>query len=171
VRRTRKIAVKVPPGVDDGQHLRLRGQGEASPSGGPAGDFYVFINILPHPQFQRVESDLLLEMPLSFTQAALGTEILVPTLNGRANVKVPAGTQNGTVFRLRGKGMPRLHGIGSGDLHIRVSIKVPTALTERQREILESLAAEFGEERAAESKEKDKSLIDKIVDEVKSVVH
>jgi molecular chaperone DnaJ len=171
VRRTRKITVKVPPGVDDGQHLRLRGQGEASASGGPAGDLYVFINILPHPQFQRVESDLLLEVPLSFTQAALGTEIVVPTLNGRANVKVPAGTQSGTVFRLRGKGMPRLHGIGSGDLHIRVSLKVPSALTDRQREILESLAVEFGEDRHADNKEKDKSLIDKIVDEVKSVVH
>jgi molecular chaperone DnaJ len=171
VRRTRKISVKVPPGVDDGQHLRLRGQGEASPSGGLPGDLYVFINILPHPHFQRVESDLLLEVPVSFTQAALGTEIEVPTLNGRASLRVPAGTQSGTVFRLRGKGMPRLHGVGSGDLHVKVNLKVPKALTDRQRQLLESLALEFGEEKPAESKEKDKSLIDKIVDEVKSVVH
>jgi len=171
VRRTRKISVKVPPGVDDGQHLRLRGQGEASPSGGPPGDLYVFINILPHPHFQRVESDLLLEVPVSFTQAALGTEVEVPTLNGRASLRVPSGTQSGTVFRLRGKGMPRLHGMGSGDLHVKVNLKVPTVLTDRQREILESLAVEFGEEKPAENKEKEKSLIDKIVDEVKSVVH
>jgi molecular chaperone DnaJ len=173
VRRTRKISVRVPPGVDDGQHLRLRGQGEASPSGGPPGDLYVFINILPHPHFQRVESDLLLEVPVSFTQAALGTEIEVPTLNGRASLRVPPGTQSGTVFRLRGKGMPRLHGVGTGDLHVKVNLKVPAALTDRQREILESLAVEFGEETPAENKEKEKekSLIDKIVDEVKSVVH
>jgi molecular chaperone DnaJ len=170
VRRSRKINIKVPAGVDDGQHIKLRGQGDASSSGGPAGNLYVILNVLPHPQFQRRGSDLLLEVPISITQAALGAEIEVPTLNGLAKLRVPAGTQTGSIFRLRGKGMPRLQGLGSGDLHVGVRIKTPSALSERQRQLLEALAAEFGEARRGES-EKEKSIIDKIVDEVKSAVH
>ena len=108
-------------------------------------------------------------MPISFTQAALGAELEVPTLGGRAKIKVPAGTQTGTVFRLRGKGMPRLQGIGSGDLHVKVKIKTPSSLTGRQKQLLEALAAEFGETKKKQT-EKEKSLIDKIVDEVKSAV-
>jgi molecular chaperone DnaJ len=116
-----------------------------------------------------VESDLLMERAISFTEAALGAEIEVPTLTGRAKMKVPAGTQTGTVFRLRGKGMPRLQGLGSGDLHVKVNIKTPSALTDRQKELLEALAAEFGEKRKKPA-EKEKSILDKIVDEVKSAV-
>ncbi|HUS76755.1 MAG TPA: molecular chaperone DnaJ [Methanothrix sp.] len=170
VRKTRKINIKIPPGVEDGQHLKLRGQGDAAGPGGDSGDLYVVINVMPHPKFQRVESDLLLETPISFTQAALGSELEVPTLGGRAKIKVPAGTQTGTVFRLRGKGMPRLQGLGSGDLHVKVKIKTPSALTERQKELLVALAAEFGEKGKKQQTEKEKSLIDKIVDEVKSAV-
>lgn len=169
VHKTRKINIKVPPGVEDGQHLKLRSQGDAAGTGGEAGDLYVVLNILPHPKFQRMDSDLLLEMPLSITQAALGSELEVPTLNGRAKIKVPAGTQTGSVFRLRGKGMPRLQGIGSGDLHVKVKIKTPTALTERQKQLLEALATELGEKKRPVT-EKEKSIIDKIVDEVKSAV-
>ena len=167
--KTRKINIKVPPGVEDGQHLKLRGQGDAAGSGGETGDLYVVLNILPHPKFQRVDSDLLLEMPISITQAALGAEVEVPTLGGRAKIRVPAGTQTGSVFRLRGKGMPRLHGTGSGDLHAKVKIKTPSALTDRQKQLLEALAVEFGEKRKKQT-EKEKSIIDKIVDEVKSAV-
>jgi len=174
IRKTRKINIKIPAGVEDGQHLKLRGQGDAGAHGAESGDLYVVMNVMPHPKFQRVESDLLLEKPISFTEAALGAEVEVPTLTGRAKMKVPAGTQTGTIFRLRGKGMPRLQGMGSGDLHVKVNIKTPSALTDRQRQLLEELAAEFGENRSAKKaekeKEKEKSIIDKIVDEVKSAV-
>lgn len=170
--RTRKINVKIPPGVEDGQHLKLRGQGDAAPPGGEPGDLYVFLNILPHPIFQRVESDLLYEMPISITQAALGHEAEVPTLNGKAKMKIPPGTQTGSIFRLRGKGMPRLHGVGSGDMHVKVKVKTPAELTARQRHLLEELAAEFGETRQEPAKQQsqkgEKGIIDKIVDEVKS---
>lgn len=177
VHRRRKINVKIPQGVDSGQHLKLRGQGEASPEpGGQAGDLYVFINVRPHPRFTRSDSDLMLEAPLSITQATLGSDIEVPTLNGKARIKVPAGTQTGSVFRLKGKGMPRLHGSGTGDLHVRVNVRTPSALTARQKELLEELATEFGEQRAAEKGDKkkpekgEKSFINKIVDEVKGAV-
>ena len=169
-RRTRKINIKIPAGVEDGQHLKLRGQGDAGDQGTENGDLYVVINVMPHPKFQRVDSDLLLETYISFTQAALGAEVEVSTLTGRAKMKVPAGTQTGTIFRLRGKGMPRLQGLGSGDLHVKVNIKTPSALTERQRELLEALAQEFGEKKNAKPAEKEKSILDKIVDEVKSAV-
>jgi molecular chaperone DnaJ len=172
VRRTRKINIKIPAGVDDGQHLKLRGQGDAGEQGAEKGDLYVIMNVMPHPKFQRVDSDLLTETPISFTQAALGAEIEVSTLTGRAKMKVPAGTQSGTIFRLRGKGMPRLQGMGAGDLHVKVNIKTPSALTERQKELLEALAVEFGETKRSRQpeKEKEKSILDKIVDEVKSAV-
>jgi len=169
-RRTRKINIKIPAGVEDGQHLKLRGQGDAGDQGTENGDLYVVINVMPHPKFQRVDSDLLLETYISFTQAALGSDVEVSTLTGRAKMKVPAGTQTGTIFRLRGKGMPRLQGMGSGDLHVKVNIKTPSALTDRQRELLEALAAEFGEKKGAKPAEKEKSILDKIVDEVKSAV-
>jgi molecular chaperone DnaJ len=168
--RTRKINIRVPSAVEDGQHLKLRSQGDAAGQGGAPGDLYVVLNVLPHAQFQRVNSDLLFEKSISITQAALGAEVEVPTLNGRAKVRVPAGTQTGSVFRLRGKGLPRLQGLGSGDLHVKVKIKTPSALNERQKQLLEALAAEFGEKRPAQT-EKEKSIIDKIVDEVKSAVH
>jgi molecular chaperone DnaJ len=168
VRRTRKINVKIPPGVDDGQQIKLRGEGDLGPGG--AGDLYIFLNIRPHPLFKRADSDLLFEIPISITQAALGAEVDVPTLNGRANLRIPAGTQSGSVFRLKGKGMPRLHGQGSGDMHVKVDIKTPKSLTARQRELLEALAAEFGEKPSPPAKG-DKGIINKIVDEVKSAVH
>lgn len=172
-RKARKINIKIPAGVEDGQHLKLRGQGDSAGPKGVSGDLYVVINIQPHRLFQRLDSDLIMETPISFTQAALGADLEVPTLNGRARIKVPAGTQTGTVFRLRGKGMPRLHGTGSGDLHVRVKINTPASLTARQRQLLEELAEEFGEAKRSSTekeKEKEKSLIDKIVDEVKSAV-
>lgn len=169
VRRMRKINVKIPPGVDEGQQIKLRGEGDAGPGG--AGDLYIFLNIKPHRLFKRVDSDLLFEMPVSITQAALGSEVEVPTLNGKAKVRMPAGTQSGSVFRLKGKGMPRLHGLGVGDLHVKVDVMTPKSLTARQKELLEQLAAEFGEKRSPPAKGGDKGIINKIVDEVKSAVH
>jgi len=185
VRKTRRINVKVPAGVDSGQHLRLGGQGEASPDpGGESGDLYVFVNVRPHPLFKRADDDLLYEADLSITQAALGADLEVPTLDGmRARIKVPPGTQSGSVFRLKGKGIPRLHGFGgTGDMHVRVNVKTPATLTGRQRELLEELAVEFGEgERESKGTEgargkekpgekKEKGLLGKIVDEVKGAV-
>ena len=185
VRKTRTINVKVPAGVETGQHLRLGGQGEASPDpGGEPGDLYVFVNVRPHPLFRRDEDDLLYEAPLSITQAALGADLEVPTLDGkRARIKVPAGTQTGSVFRLKGKGVPRLHGFGgTGDMHVRVNVKTPSNLTRRQKDLLEELAAEFGEgekvKRSAEeekkkekpTEKKEKGFLGKIVDEVKGAV-
>ena len=155
--------------MEDGQHLKLRGQGDAAGPKGESGDLYVVINILPHPRFQRMDSDLIMEMPISFTQATLGADVEVPTLSGRAKIKVPAGTQTGTVFRLRGKGMPRLQGMGAGDLHVKVKIKTPASLTSRQKQLLEDLALEFGEKRRPQN-EKEKSILNKIVDEVKGAV-
>jgi molecular chaperone DnaJ len=169
VRKTRKINIKIPPGVEDGQHLKLRGQGDAAGPKGESGDLYVVINIQPHPRFQRMDSDLIMEMPISFTQATLGADVEVPTLNGRAKIKVPAGTQTGTVFRLRGKGMPRLQGMGAGDLHVKVKIKTPASLTSRQKQLLEDLAIEFGEKKRPQN-EKEKTILNKIVDEVKGAV-
>ncbi|MHC1630781.1 MAG: molecular chaperone DnaJ [Methanotrichaceae archaeon] len=175
VRKVRKINVKVPAGVDTGQHLRLRGEGEASYEGGQTGDLYVFINVKPHHLYKRSNSDLLYEAPLSITQVALGTDLEVPTLDGKkASIKIPAGTQSRSMFRLRGKGMPRLHGFGSGDLHVRVKVETPTKLTRRQRQLLEELAVEFGEKKKRTSdksrSKKDKSFLGKIVDEVKGTV-
>lgn len=167
VRRMRKINVKIPQGVDEGQQIKLRGEGDSGPGG--AGDLYIFLNLRPHQLFKRVDSDLLFEMPVSITQASLGAEIDVPTLNGKAKVRIPAGTQSGSVFRLKGKGMPRLHGLGVGDLHVKVDIQTPRSLTARQKELLEALATEFGEKRPPAKGEK--GIIDKIVDEVKSAVH
>ncbi|MDD1751745.1 MAG: molecular chaperone DnaJ [Methanotrichaceae archaeon] len=168
MRRIRKINVKVPQGVDDGQQIKLRGEGDAAPPGGEPGDLYVSLYVKPHPLFNRVNSDLFMDIPITITQAALGAEIEIPTLNGRAKIKLPAGTQSGSIFRLKGKGVPRLHGLGTGDLHAKANIKTPTSLTTKQKQLLEELAATFGEKKPQPKSEK--TIIDKIVDEVKSAV-
>lgn len=146
VRRERKIEVKIPPGVDTGSRLRVSGEGEAGVRGGPPGDLYVFIHVKPHPKFKRQGNDIILEIPITFTQAALGAEIEVPTLDGTAKLKIPEGTQNGTMFKLRGKGIPYLKGYGRGDQHVRVNVKVPQKLSAKQRELLREFARLSGEE-------------------------
>lgn len=138
----RRIRVKIPPGVDDGVRLRLSGEGEAGVRGGQRGDLYVMVQIRPHEFFERQEGDLLCEVPVMFPTAALGGEIDVPTLEGRATLKVPAGTQSGKVLRLRGKGLPHLHGPGRGDQLVRVTVETPTHLTTAQRRLLEEFARE-----------------------------
>ena len=138
----RKIQVKVPAGIEDGMRLRIGGEGEGGVRS--RGDLYVLIGVRPHPVFQREGAHLLVEYPVHLAQAALGTEVDVPTLNGRVSMKIPAGTQSGTVFRVRGKGMPDLHhGRGMGDLLVRVVVETPTKLTSRQRQLLEELAKTF----------------------------
>lgn len=146
VRRTRTIQIKVPVGVDSGHMLKLSGEGEASHNVGTAGDLYVAVHVKPHKIFERDGNDIICEAPVSFPLAALGGEIEVPTLDGKARVKIPAGTQSGTVFKLRGKGMPKIEGFGRGDELVKVHLQIPTKLSERQKELLRDLAKEMGEE-------------------------
>lgn len=146
VKRYRKIRIDVPAGVDTGYSLRLRGEGEASVRGGKPGDLYVVMSVKPHKVFKRDGDDIFYDAQTGFTQAALGSEIEVPTIDGRARLKIPPGTQSGTVFRLNSKGMPRLRGFGRGDELVRVTIRTPKNLTERQRKLLLELAKELGEE-------------------------
>jgi len=146
VQRLRGIKLKVPPGIDDGYNLRLSGEGEPGVRGGPKGDLYVVIHVKPHKIFKRRGSDLLCEAHIGFPQAALGTKIAVPTLDGDAKLKIPAGTQTGTLFRLKGKGVPHLHGWGRGDQLVRVIVDTPINLTRHQRELLAELAKEMSEE-------------------------
>ncbi len=134
------VKIRIPPGVDSGTRLRSSGNGEAGARGGPAGDLYVVIHVRQHEIFQRDGDDLLCEVPISFVQAALGAELKVPTLTSSANIKVPAGTQSGTIFRLRGKGVKNVQGYGHGDLHVRVVVEVPTTLNNAQQAKLEEFA-------------------------------
>ena len=146
VQRLRRIKLKIPPGIDDGYSLRLVDEGEPGTRGGPKGDLYVVIHVKPHDLFRREGDDLLCEAHIGFTQAALGVKISVPTLDGKARLEIPAGTQTGTLFRLRGKGVPHLHGSGRGDQLVRVIVKTPTNLTRHQKELLAELAKEMKEE-------------------------
>jgi len=139
--RNSKINLRIPPGVDSGARLRSSGNGDAGLRGGPPGDLYVILRIKQHEIFHREGDDLLCDIPVGFVQAALGSEIEVPTLEGRATVKMPAGTQPGTIFRLKGKGVRNLQGYGHGDLHIRVTVEVPTRLNSEQHKKLEEFAA------------------------------
>jgi molecular chaperone DnaJ len=137
--RTQKhktLSVKVPAGVDNGDRIRLAGEGEAGEQGGPSGDLYVQIQVKPHPLFRREENDLMCEMPISIGTAALGGELEVPTLGGRLKLKIPAETQSGKVFRMRGKGVRSVRGGATGDLLCRVSVETPVNLNSRQKELL-----------------------------------
>jgi molecular chaperone DnaJ len=135
------LTVRVPPGVDTGTRLRLSGEGEPGDNAGPPGDLFVVLHVREHPLFQREDSDILCEVPISFTDAALGASIDVPTLDGKLKMKIPQGTQSGKIFRLRGKGIPDLNGRGRGDQHVRVVIETPTHLSKEQRNLLEQFAA------------------------------
>lgn len=137
VRKENTLKVKVPPGVDNGNRIRLSNEGEAGENGGPPGDLYVEIHVKQHPIFERDGNNLYCEVPISFTSATLGGELEVPTLNNRVNLKVPNGTQTGKLFRIRGKGVRAVNGGGMGDLICRVVVETPVNLTRRQRELLE----------------------------------
>jgi molecular chaperone DnaJ len=145
---TTRIKLKIPAGIEDGSRLRSGGNGEAGLRGAASGDLYVVVHIREHAVFARDGDDLFCEMPVSFVIAALGGEINVPTLEGKASIKVPAGTQNGTVFKLRGKGMPHLRGSGQGQLLVRAVVEVPTKLTLGQRRKLEEFAESCGDQNA-----------------------
>lgn len=134
-----KVSISIPAGVDNGSRLRLAGEGNAGQNGGPPGDLYIIVEVKPHHTFQRKEDDLYCEVPLKFTQAALGTKLEVPTLEGAEQIKVPPGTQSGTIFRLKGKGIPHLRGHGRGDQFVRVKVLIPASLTREQKQLLQEL--------------------------------
>jgi molecular chaperone DnaJ len=141
IKRHKTLSVKIPAGVDQDDRVRLSGEGEAGMNGGPPGDLYVVVNLKPHSVFQREGGDLHCEMPVSFATAALGGEIEIPTLDGHANIKIPAETQTGQVFRLRGKGIKQVRGPGHGDLFCHIAIETPVKLTARQKELLREFEA------------------------------
>jgi molecular chaperone DnaJ len=144
--KNQSLSVKIPAGVDAGSRLKLRGEGESGRNGGPPGDLYVILDVREHTLFIRQGGDIVCDVPISFPQAALGAEIDVPTLDGKMKVKIAAGTQSGSVVRLKGKGVPDLRGSGRGDELVRVSVETPRKLTSRQRELLEEFARTSGEE-------------------------
>ena len=145
IRRQRRITVKIPAGIDDGQAISLRGQGGAGANGGPAGDLIVGVTVRPHVKFRRDGNTVLLEQPVSFLQAALGAELTIDTIDGPVKYNLPEGTQTGTTFRLRGKGIPGLNGRGRGDQYVTVKVQVPTKLTTAQKEALRAFGAAMGE--------------------------
>src|SRR5271163_283796 len=146
IRKAVSLSVKIPPGVDNGSRLKLRNEGEAGFGGGPGGDLYVVVHVKEHSLFVRQDNDVVIEVPVSFPQAALGAEIEVPTLEGKLKLKVPPSTQSGKVFRLKGKGFVDLHGYGRGDQLVRIVVETPRRLSARQRELLEEFAKASGED-------------------------
>jgi molecular chaperone DnaJ len=163
VKRQKTLSVKIPAGVDEGDRIRLSGEGEAGANGGPTGDLYVVIHLKEHSVFQRDHNDLHCEMPISFTTAALGGEIEIPTLDGAAKIRVPAETQSGKVFRLRGKGIKGVRSGTHGDLLCHVVVETPVNLTPRQRELLEELEA-INDRDGASHNPRAKSWMDKVKD-------
>ncbi|HMH45216.1 MAG TPA: DnaJ C-terminal domain-containing protein, partial [Pyrinomonadaceae bacterium] len=158
IENEKSIEVKIPAGVETGSRLRLQAEGESGTLGGPAGDLYVVIHVAEHEQFERQGNNLYASVPITFAQAALGADVKVLTLSGDESLKIPAGTQTGTVFRVRGQGMPVLGGRGKGDLFVSVSVITPTSLTREQRKVLEQLA------KIETSDLEDKKLVDKVRD-------
>ncbi|MBN1809666.1 MAG: molecular chaperone DnaJ [Planctomycetes bacterium] len=164
VTKPAKIEVSIPPGLEDNSRLRIAGEGEPSPQeGGPRGDLFVYIHVKPHDVFQRQGDNLVLELPVSFPQAVLGADIEVPTPYGKARLKIPPGTQNSQLFRLRDQGMPRLNAKGKGDLYVRTIVEVPKNISQREKEILR----EFEQIRPAVNKPrstKEGGIFDRIKD-------
>ncbi|OAH56063.1 molecular chaperone DnaJ [Domibacillus aminovorans] len=150
VTKNKKINVKVPAGIDEGQQIRLTGQGEAGVNGGPAGDLYIVFRVMQHELFEREGDDIYCEMPVTFVQASLGDEIEVPTIQGKVKLKIPAGTQSGTTFRLRGKGVANVRGYGTGDQHVHVKVITPIKLSEKQKHLLREFAEVSGEQLSEE---------------------
>ncbi|MFQ6057927.1 MAG: molecular chaperone DnaJ [Anaerolineae bacterium] len=164
VQRIKTIAVDIPPGVDDGTRIRLSGEGEAGLYGGPPGNLYVVLSVKPHKYFKRQGNDILLELGINVAQAALGDKVQVPTLDGKETLIIPAGTQTGETFRLRGKGVPYLRRNGRGDQLVTVYVVTPTNLTEEQKELFQKLAKTLGKEVIPQS---EKSFFERLKDAFK----
>ena len=157
-------SVKIPAGIDDGQRLRLSGMGEASLDGGPNGDLYIYITVKPHEIFRRVENDIHCKVPISFATAALGGEIEVPTLDSPVKMKIPAGTQNGKLFKLKDRGIANARGYGRGDQIVEIFVEIPTNLSDKQKEIIRSL-----EDTMTGKNSKKKGFFDKIKDNLENL--
>lgn len=160
-KKTHKVSVKIPAGVETGQQIRLQGQGEAGFNGGPYGDLFVIINVLPSNKFERNGSTIYYTMNINFVQAALGDTVEIPTVHGDVEMTIPAGTQTGKTFRLKGKGAPKLRGGGQGDQHVTVNIVTPTKLNEAQKEALKAFAEASGDKAV---NPKRKGFFDKVKD-------
>jgi molecular chaperone DnaJ len=146
VSRRKKLRVSVPPGIDEGHQIRLSGEGEAGPRGGPGGNLYVAVHVTPHPQLRRDGTEVYHDLSISIAQAALGTRVKIPTIEGEEELEIRAGMQPGTEIRMRGRGVPHLRKASArGDLHVMIRVAVPTKLSKKQRQLLEELAAEGGE--------------------------
>jgi molecular chaperone DnaJ len=168
VNKVRKLHIKIPAGVDNGSRIRLAGEGEPGQKGGSDGDLYVYISVKSHHVFVRHGVDLAMEMPVTFIQAALGDVIKVPTLEGKAELKIPEGTQTHTVLRLRGQGIPHLRGSGRGDLHVKIVIVTPTKLDAEQKKVLREFAKLSGQDNyRARDKERDKGFLERLWDSLK----
>jgi molecular chaperone DnaJ len=164
VRETRTLQVKVPAGVDDGDRIRLNGEGGAGAQGGVSGDLYVDIRVRPHKLFDRDGDQLFAEIPIPVTTATLGGQIKVPTLEGSVMLKVPEGTQSGRTFRLKGKGVQSVRSPRRGDLMVRVAVETPVNLTRRQRELLKELQESLEGERASDHSPQSRSWTDSVKD-------
>jgi molecular chaperone DnaJ len=162
VEKERIIELRIPPGVDTGTRMRVQGEGEPGPNGGPTGDLYVVLDVKEHPYFERRGADLYCTIPISITQASLGVELQVPGLGGEEKLKIPEGTQSGAVFRVRGKGLADPHGGGKGDLYYHVRVLTPTKLTREQRKLMEQLGTSLKVEN--KPAERGSSLFDKVKD-------
>ena len=167
VQQEKKLSVRIPAGIATGQRLRLTGEGEAGPGGGPSGDLYVVVHVQEHPFFQRDGNDLYCEVPLNFPTLALGGEIKIPTLDGYEAFSIPAATQTGATFRIRGRGMPDVSGRGQGDLFVTVRVSTPKKVTKEQKKLLEQLAATLPKEEFEPTplgEQVDKGLFDRVKD-------
>jgi molecular chaperone DnaJ len=167
IQQEKKLSVRIPAGIATGQRLRLSGEGEAGPGGGPSGDLYVVIHVQEHPFFQRDGNDLYCEIPLNFTTLALGAEIQIPTLDGKEPFSIPAGTQTGSTFRIRGQGMPDVSGRGRGDLLMTVKVSTPKKLSREQKKLLEQLSETLPKEQFEPTPvvdHADKGLFDRVKD-------
>jgi len=156
------VKVDIPAGAADGNYMTLQSQGHVGPRGGPSGDVLVIIQEEAHPHFERQDDDVLYEFPISFSQAALGDQVEIPTLTGKVRLSVPEGTQSGKVFRLRGKGMPHLNGHGQGDQLVKVTVWTPTKLTDKEKGLLEELAQLEG----GKAPKHDKGFFDRLKEEL-----
>ncbi|MEA4846568.1 MAG: molecular chaperone DnaJ [Clostridiaceae bacterium] len=160
IRKSKKIMLNIPAGIDDGQTMSLRGEGDPGSKGGPAGDLFVTVNVKAHSIYKRQGNDVVCEIPITFAQAALGAELEVPTLDGKVKYSLPEGTQTGSIFRLKGKGIPYLRGNGRGDQYVKVEIDVPKKLNEKQKELLR----QFSEISGDDVHEQRKGFFDKMKD-------
>ncbi|MDD3110509.1 MAG: DnaJ C-terminal domain-containing protein, partial [Eubacteriales bacterium] len=157
-RKKRTATINVPAGIDNGQVIVMNGQGEPGTAGGPRGDLQVVISVTPHRLFARDGTTLYLDMPITFTQAALGATIEIPTLGGKTSYKMPEGTQDGAKFRIKGEGIKQLHGSGKGDLVVRVRVEIPKRMNNRQKELLK----EFEKAATGKEYEEQKSFLEKV---------